>query len=136
MRISNRTKRARVKRTETLPISFWIGDEVVGEGEFVFEGLLRFGLVKADAEDLHAVLAQIGKGIAQGACLFRAARSVGLRIEEDDRGAFLVNVGKVDGGSVLIDAGDGGGVVTDLFTFAGIGDAEQSIEESGEHEKA
>jgi hypothetical protein len=108
-------------------LAFWIGDEVVGQRELVFEGFLRVRLVKGDAEHLHAFLAQVGEGVAQRACLLGAAGSVGLRVEEDDRGAFFVHVGEVDGGAVLVDAGDGGGVVADFFALAGDGGAEEAL---------
>jgi hypothetical protein len=73
-----------------------IGEEIVGEVEFVFEFLLVFYGVTGDAEDDDAGLLEFGEGIAEAAGLNGAAGSIGAGIKEEDYGgAFEVGEGDV-----------------------------------------
>ena len=118
-------------------LAFGVGDEVEGKGVVGDEFLLGFGFVSGDAEDLDAFFGEVGEGITEGAGLFGAAGGVGFGVEEDDGGAFGVDVFEGDGFAVLIDAGDIGGGEADFFTFAAeegkAGDGAEGEEDAGQH---
>ena len=96
-----------------------IGDKVEWKLEFRDEFLMGFFAVRGYAENFYSLAFKNIVGIAKRAGLFRAAWRVRLGVEEDDRGAFGIDVFEDDLFAVLIDAGDIRRRAIHFFTLAG-----------------